>query len=470
MPFLDSLTSASSWWNPGSSAEVPEELLYFPIGTVFLQAVNTETPITPTVEQTDIGTTSNTLPYVGYTNATLNTTAISYVGGGDTGNSAGYNLTLPYNLSTRNIQYGYHVSNSTTANINMNAATTPGFAGYHGPATLTFAELTYGATAAYVYTYSYYTSYTYSARMTNHTHNHTEVTGNTYNWIDSYRYQQLNVKLIKLTSIAKYGRPASIIMSTSSSVPGKTLKDVYPNMTGDYYVALNHSTVFPDVPYNNTTQANSPKYLAGLKTSSVAAHDHVYFTFVKSAYYNSYGFTKITAGETAGGHRHEATGEYKLTHTDDTIIWKAFVQEEYFKPFPGMIVLFDGSLADLPPQWKVCNGSNNTPDLRSGVLCWNCENLYNNGSARNESGYSYAKTNISAPGGPSHSHGVIKTTYSNNYAMSTYNNENWSLGHNSINYDHSHTGSGTATVRSASQYPASKKSNFRYIQFQYPYE
>ena len=466
MPFLDSLTSASSWWNPGSSAEVPEELLYFPVGTVFLQAVNTETPITTTVEQTDIGTTSNTIPYVGYTNTTLNNTAISYVGGSDTGNLYSTNLTTPY-TNTQNIQFTNHVGNNQTVNINMNAATTPGYAGYHGPSTLSSAELKFGSTVSYAYTYN--TAYSASARMSNHTHNHTQVKGPTYSWIDSYKYQQLNVKLIKLTSIAKYGRPASIIMSTSSSVPGKTLKDVYPNMTGDYYVALNHSTVFADVPYNNTAQANSPKYLAGLKTESVN-HGHVFFTTVRTAYRYTYSYSLVTGGQITGSHEHDATAEYKLTHTDDTIIWKAFVQEEYFKPFPGMIVLFDGNLGDLPPQWKVCNGSNNTPDLRSGVLCWNCENLYNNGSARNQSGYAYGKINISAPAGPSHAHNVISTSVYNNYNVLTFYNVNEALGHNSINYDHSHTNPASAVATAGSHYPAIRKSNFRYIQFQYPYE
>ena len=466
MPFLDSLTSASSWWNPGSSAEVPEELLYFPIGTVFLQAVNTETPITTTVEQTDIGTTSNALPYVGYTNTTLNTTSISYVGGGDTGNSYSTNLTTPYNNSyyTPSVNHTY---NNPTVTINMNAATTPGYAGYHGPSTLSSGQLIYGITVGYNAT-KY--SYVASARMSHHNHNHTVVKGPFYNWIDSYRYQQLNVKLIKLTSIAKYGRPASIIMSTSSSATGKTLKDVYPNMTGDYYVALNHSTVFPDVPYNNTAQANSPKYLAGLKTNTVE-HNHVYFTNAQTGYRTLYSYTIFDTGQTAGAHDHDATAEYKLTHTNDTIIWKAFVQEEYFKPFPGMIVLFDGNLADLPPQWKVCNGSNNTPDLRSGVLCWNCENLYNNGSTRNESGYSYAKMNISAPAGPLHSHNINNYfASSNTYTIYTTFHTTEPLGHNSINYDHSHTNPTSAVATSSFQYPAIKKSNFRYIQFQYPYE
>lgn len=39
----------------------------------------------------------------------------------------------------------------------------------------------------------------------------------------------------------------------------------------------------------------------------------------------------------------------------------------HFKP--GMIQLWSGSVASIPPGWVLCNGSNDTPDLRNRFLC-----------------------------------------------------------------------------------------------------
>ena len=39
----------------------------------------------------------------------------------------------------------------------------------------------------------------------------------------------------------------------------------------------------------------------------------------------------------------------------------------HFKP--GMIQLWSGSVASIPPGWVLCNGSNGTPDLRDRFLC-----------------------------------------------------------------------------------------------------
>lgn len=35
----------------------------------------------------------------------------------------------------------------------------------------------------------------------------------------------------------------------------------------------------------------------------------------------------------------------------------------------GMIQLWSGSVASIPPGWVLCNGSNGTPDLRNRFLC-----------------------------------------------------------------------------------------------------
>lgn len=455
MPFLDSISSTSSWWAPGTAEDIPDELLVFPEGTVFLSVFKNITP-TSTPPESDIPNEYFSYNYsvgVRYNYVTTYSLPSHYYIGGDSQNN-----TFTINVDN-NRGYGAQVGN---AYVNATTNNSGGHSGgnlssYQTPATRYSIN-------SYVYTTNYASSY--------HSHSHSS-------WkFPSITYQTLYTKPKRLRAPTKYGPPGAVIMSANSNSRGKQLRELYPDMIGDFYVAFTpgDDTIWnkgDSNHYVSSDDANSIQYttLINSADSNTTAISHIH-TYASGNYYGfrqtySYAYYKSGSNESyAGAHEHQATGSYQVKHVNATRIWKAFVQDEYFRPSPDMIVLFDGDITDLPRNWKVCNGLNGTPDLRGGIMCWNSENRYANDTKRSASGYSYAQLDDPTPIKTSHAHtGSYYSFYAGNVQLQYTSQRTF---HNSINYDHQHTRSSTTANISVTDPLTPKKYQFKYIQFKYP--
>jgi microcystin-dependent protein len=69
----------------------------------------------------------------------------------------------------------------------------------------------------------------------------------------------------------------------------------------------------------------------------------------------------------------------------------------------GMIVMWGGATANIPTGWQLCNGSNNTPDLR-GQFIIGAGGTYTVGSTGGTSSVSLSLSNL-----PGHTHGFTVT-------------------------------------------------------------
>ena len=136
------------------------------------------------------------------------------------------------------------------------------------------------------------------------------------------------------------------------------------------------------------------------------------------------------------------TASTATTGTNTTqLATTAFVQTAINAAFPGIIVMWSGTIASIPAAWYLCDGNNGTPDLRDRFII---------GASADNGGY--AKTNVTAAytqtGGtkdaivvshthtatststvtdPQHSHGI--TTW--NYGDSGTSRTKWDSGETS---------------------------------------
>jgi hypothetical protein len=94
---------------------------------------------------------------------------------------------------------------------------------------------------------------------------------------------------------------------------------------------------------------------------------------------------------------------------------------------PGMIMMWSGSIASIPSGWYLCNGSNNTPDLRNRMVI-GAGSLYNVAATGGS-----ASTVITSSQLPSHTHTFSGTT----------SNQNANHNHAVSDPGHFHTQGGT---------------------------
>lgn len=98
------------------------------------------------------------------------------------------------------------------------------------------------------------------------------------------------------------------------------------------------------------------------------------------------------------------------------------------------IILFSGSIANIPSGWYLCNGSNGTPDLRDRFVV-GAGNSYAVGATGGEATHTLSNAEL-----PAHTHtGTTGSTSSNHSHTGTTDN---------ISVDHSHTFSGTTSGES----------------------
>ena len=81
----------------------------------------------------------------------------------------------------------------------------------------------------------------------------------------------------------------------------------------------------------------------------------------------------------------------------------------------GGIIMFSGSLGDLPDGWVLCDGSNGTPDLRDRFVV-GAEGAYSQGSTGGQDAVTLTTAQL-----PSHSHGAgsLDTSEQSNHQHTT---------------------------------------------------
>ena len=111
----------------------------------------------------------------------------------------------------------------------------------------------------------------------------------------------------------------------------------------------------------------------------------------------------------------------------------------------GLIVMWSGAIADIPNNWALCNGQNNTPNLSGKFLVQYHDTSFPSvGATGGSSSTTLSETNL-----PSHSHSV--TMYSSGYHYHRL----------SASYvdDHNHSGNGDRFMDVDAGYRTSRKSN-----------
>ena len=100
-------------------------------------------------------------------------------------------------------------------------------------------------------------------------------------------------------------------------------------------------------------------------TSTDGQHDHV-LGGVRSSSSNGSGLNNTASG-TGQNHNHDVT----CTFTPDSIkgkLMKMWVAATADPAFGTTMVMYDGTLSELPSYWKLCDGANNTVDMRGYFL------------------------------------------------------------------------------------------------------
>lgn len=81
---------------------------------------------------------------------------------------------------------------------------------------------------------------------------------------------------------------------------------------------------------------------------------------------DSFTYTVNQYDSTSQGHTHPQQITYSMRVTGKFLkTWRSLFQESLQN---GMIVMYIGSLSNLPAGWRVCNGTLNTPDMRGYYL------------------------------------------------------------------------------------------------------
>ena len=100
-------------------------------------------------------------------------------------------------------------------------------------------------------------------------------------------------------------------------------------------------------------------------TSTDGQHDHV-LGGVRSSSSSGSGLNNTASG-TGQNHNHDVT----CTFTPDSIkgkLMKMWVAAPADPAFGTTMVMYDGTLSELPSYWKLCDGANNTVDMRGYFL------------------------------------------------------------------------------------------------------
>ena len=182
---------------------------------------------------------------------------------------------------------------------------------------------------------------------------------------------------------------------------------------------------------HNHSYTTVPLHDHGVTSIAQCQHAHTYILPSASAYCQEGGTTAVvgynsetTAPDSAiHSHEVEQTGNpISYTSEGENILPPyyelAFIEKETSDPgIPiGLIVMWAGSIEDLPTGWEICNGSNGTPDLRKKFI-QGVPSGDDPGSSGGSLTHNHTYTDI-----PSHSHSLSSEGYSHTheYDMSVF--------------------------------------------------
>jgi hypothetical protein len=107
-------------------------------------------------------------------------------------------------------------------------------------------------------------------------------------------------------------------------------------------------------------------------TSSSGAHNHINPGSFVGAASTQTGNTKAILNTTGQSHTHTltATGYISNLLSKALKLWTAAAQDT---PLSGDVIMFSGTLTNLPTYWKICDGTNGTVDMRDYFLGYSHE-------------------------------------------------------------------------------------------------
>lgn len=161
-------------------------------------------------------------------------------------------------------------------------------------------------------------------------------------------------------------------------------------------------------------------------TSSSGAHTHIGPNVKVGTASTQTGNTKSITSTAGQAHTHTltATGFVNNMLSKALKLWIAASQNT---ALTGDMVMFAGTLTDLPSYWKVCDGNNGTVDMQAYFLGYSNSSATAHGTVVNKSVTATASTSTNTW---THEHGT-GTTATNIYTSAMY--------HTSTSISHSHT-------------------------------
>jgi hypothetical protein len=156
--------------------------------------------------------------------------------------------------------------------------------------------------------------------------------------------------LLQATETKRYF-PANAVLSKSTQITGSTQQLA----TGDFRYIRGGST------YANT--AATTRTISG-STDSQGTHSHGPSSYIGSTFATgTSGLANIAENSISGlGHSHTISGTVSGSRLIGNILklWKLSTQ---IAAEDNIIIMYTGTIANLPSYWKVCDGTNGTPNM-----------------------------------------------------------------------------------------------------------
>lgn len=251
------------------------------------------------------------------------------------------------------------------------------------------------------------------------THSHT-YSGSSYDSTDSMLNRQ-NINLLRSKRSTTH-LPANALVIRENA-PNNS---VAFSTTGNSYLCGSDNVL----SYRTGTPYN---FSIGLNVGYNSGHDHTssataYRQFATGAYIRNYNMGM------SGAHTHSASATFTQSIINSKLVNLWQLTERSF-PKPDLIVMYVGTILDLPTSWKLCDGLNGTPNLGGYVIgyrnnAWNITTASNAYVALSSTdspyvphshSYSYARTPNSAGPTAYHSnYGWLHSHTLSNYYISNY--------------------------------------------------
>jgi hypothetical protein len=165
------------------------------------------------------------------------------------------------------------------------------------------------------------------------------------------------------------------------------------------------------------------------------SHDHMPYLgaqgYVRSGATSGGATTSRYLGGSASNHTHALTAAASITALKGKLL-KLWVAASKQLPKSSVVVMYCGDISTLPSYWKICDGTNDTVDMRGYFLGYAT-------SAATAHGAVTSETTTYATSGPT----IASDNYTHqHYALSTSNLSSLSRPHGTESFPHTHAVSG----------------------------